>query len=99
MASKRSNVWKYFDQVSECGVECKLCQMKLVYHKSTSSMLNHLKLKHKTFSLEPESERHEQPLITSFTSARRHCDPARRERITALITRMITKRHATTELR
>ncbi|KAK1895583.1 Zinc finger BED domain containing protein 1 [Dissostichus eleginoides] len=54
-------------------------------------MLNHLKLKHKTLSLEPESERQEHPLITSFTSARRHCDPARRERITALITRMITK--------
>ena len=24
-------MWKYFDQVSECGVECKLCQIKLIY--------------------------------------------------------------------
>ena len=52
MLTKRSEVWKYFEQIGEKNVQCKLCDMKFAYHKSTSSMQNHMKLKLKEKILE-----------------------------------------------
>ena len=46
MAScRKSDVWKLFEQEG-ASVSCSLCQTKLSYHGSTSSMKEHLKRKH-----------------------------------------------------
>ena len=48
MSSKRptSIVWKCFVKIEDNFVQCNQCQLKLMYHKSTSSLMHHLKSKH-----------------------------------------------------
>ncbi|KAK1172920.1 calcyclin-binding protein isoform X1 [Acipenser oxyrinchus oxyrinchus] len=91
MATRRrpSNVWKYFEQINDSNVQCKICSLKRACHCNTSSMINHLKLKHKEKTAEDDSR---QSCITSFASSSpRCCDPAGAEQITQLLTKMITQ--------
>ena len=48
MSSKRpiSIVWDCFLKIDDNFVQCSECQMKLMYHKITSSLMHHLKNKH-----------------------------------------------------
>uniref|UniRef100_H3A8P7 HAT C-terminal dimerisation domain-containing protein n=1 Tax=Latimeria chalumnae TaxID=7897 RepID=H3A8P7_LATCH len=66
------------------------------YHKSTTSMLNHLKLKHPSANLENNTDcacGKKQASITTFTalSSSRRCDQSRAERTTVLIAKMIAQ--------
>lgn len=90
-ASKRSEVWKYFDQ-NDHHVVCKICQAKLSYHNSTSTMRNHLKCKHRNIIIdEPSNEDTQLPITTFATSSRRRCTPERAEKTTQLIAKMISR--------
>ena len=42
-------VWTSFNKINEKEVQCKLCQVKLAYHGSTTTMHNHLRSKRATF--------------------------------------------------
>lgn len=90
--SNRSSVWKYFDQQDENTVQCNIYTTSLVYHKSTATMINHLKYKHPTAALkESEDGGTKQTTITYFACSRRHCDTSRSEKTTDLIAKMTAK--------
>lgn len=84
----KSSMWNYFDKTNESEVKCKLCNAKLAYHKSTTTMHTHLKAKHPT---EIAKETSQQPSITNFTVRSRRCDDKRVEETTTLITKMVAK--------
>ena len=53
--SRKSEVWKYFDFENDGNrVVCRLFKSKLVYHHSTSDMLNHVKYLHVGITLTSE---------------------------------------------
>ena len=60
MSSKRqvSIVWKCFTRLEDKIVQCTECKDTLAFHKSTSTMMNHLKTKHslKYADLQTEKE-------------------------------------------
>uniref|UniRef100_H3ARX0 BED-type domain-containing protein n=1 Tax=Latimeria chalumnae TaxID=7897 RepID=H3ARX0_LATCH len=91
-----SNAWKYFEKLNETTMQCNFCSTSFSYHKSTTSMLNHLKLKHPSANLENNTDcvcGKKQASITTFTalSSSRRCDQSRAERTTVLIAKMIAK--------
>lgn len=43
----KSDAWKYFSTINKMNVHCKICKIKPVYHRTTSSMTSHLCIKHK----------------------------------------------------
>lgn len=98
MASK-SAVWDHFDMDKDDTnkVVCRICNLKLAYNHSTSSMRNHLKFKHVGLPLggvsgQSQTVTTKQAAITSFTvPLGRRCDAVRSRSITDLITDMITK--------
>lgn len=71
------------------NVQCKLCNVRLAYHRTTSLMINHLCIKHKEKIAETDNR---QSCITSFASSvsTRRCDATRAEKISQLITKMMT---------
>ena len=44
--AKRSEEWKYFTEIGVHKVECKICQEKLSYQSTTSTMRQPMLLKH-----------------------------------------------------
>ena len=45
--SQKSVVWKFFvKETDKAAVQCNLCNAKMAYHGSTSSMMEHIKRKH-----------------------------------------------------
>lgn len=92
-SSQKSSAWKYFDKVNENTVKCKICAVKLNYHKSTTGMLTHLKAKHPSVTLATtEKERGpQQTAIASFAVRPRQCDNVRAEKTSALIANMVAK--------
>ncbi|XP_055035972.2 E3 SUMO-protein ligase ZBED1-like [Misgurnus anguillicaudatus] len=90
--NKRSGVWNYFDQ-NDQHVVCKICQIELSYHNSTSTMRSHMKSKHQTVNIDQSTEERQLP-ITAFTTAgnvRPMCTPERAEKTTNLISKMIAR--------
>uniref|UniRef100_H3AQ33 BED-type domain-containing protein n=1 Tax=Latimeria chalumnae TaxID=7897 RepID=H3AQ33_LATCH len=83
----------YFEKLNETTVQCNLCSTSFSYHKSTTSMLNHLKLKHPSANLENNTDcayGKKQANITTFTALSWRCDQSHAER-TVLIAKMIAK--------
>lgn len=46
LQSPKNSVCNSFKKISENEVQCKLCQVKLAHHKSTSTIHSHLRAKH-----------------------------------------------------
>uniref|UniRef100_A0A8C6TE01 BED-type domain-containing protein n=1 Tax=Neogobius melanostomus TaxID=47308 RepID=A0A8C6TE01_9GOBI len=86
--SSKSSMWSYFQKTTETEVQCKLCEAKLAYHKSTTTMHSHMRAKHPCESGGPSSQ---QQSIASFATRRRTCDDRRAEQTASLISKMIAK--------
>lgn len=85
--NKRSNVWNYFDKLSDAKVVCKLCDVRLVYRNSTGAMNNHLKLRHPSAQLQTVSSSKVQQSMETFAKpVQRRSPPSRVEELTSLIT-------------
>ena len=91
-------MWDHFDpdKRDTNKVVCRICNLKLAYNHSTSSMRNHLRFKHVGLGTLGEASGQtvttKQTAISSFTvPLGRRCDAVRSKRITDLITNMITK--------
>ncbi len=41
-----SSAWNYFEKLNKNEVQCKLCQVTLAFHRSTTAMHSHLRAKH-----------------------------------------------------
>ena len=80
--AKRSEVLKYFTEIGDNKVKCKICQAKLSYQSTTSTMRQHMLLKHNGEFGKADPQ---QPSVSViFTAARRSCNPVRVEKITTL---------------
>ena len=80
--AKRSEELKYFKEKGDHKVNCKICQAKSSYQSTTSTMRQHMLLKHNgEFGIaDPQ-----QPSVSAiFTTARRSFNPGRVENITTL---------------
>ena len=86
----KSSMWGFFEKMNDKEVKCKLCDTKLSYHKSTTTMHSHIKAKHPTETVQPPTVS-VQPSTASFAMRRRPCDDKRAGQTTALITRMIAQ--------
>lgn len=66
-----------------------VCKVKLAYHRTTNSIINHLCIKHTEKTAETDDTRF---LITSFASSFSMCrfDSTRVEKISELITEIVT---------
>ena len=73
--AKRSEVLKYFTEIGDGKVKCKICQAKLSYQSTTSTMRQHMLLKHNGEFGKADPQ---QPSVSViFTDARRSCDHGR----------------------
>uniref|UniRef100_A0A671L3S2 BED-type domain-containing protein n=1 Tax=Sinocyclocheilus anshuiensis TaxID=1608454 RepID=A0A671L3S2_9TELE len=88
---KTSKVWDYFELEGNGKVLCKLCNVKLAYNNSTGAMRNHIQYRHVGVRLDLEASQSQQMSVTSFTTTRRRCDPVHAEKITELISEMISR--------
>lgn len=88
--SRHSGVWNYFDQ-NDQHVMCKLCQMKVSYHNSTTTMRNHMKSKHWNIIIDQSNEEKQLPITAFTTAGRPRCIPDRAEKSTHLIAKMIAR--------
>uniref|UniRef100_A0A673HB45 BED-type domain-containing protein n=1 Tax=Sinocyclocheilus rhinocerous TaxID=307959 RepID=A0A673HB45_9TELE len=86
----RSEVWNYFDQ-NDQHVVCKICQVKLSYHNSTTTMRNHIKFKHRNVIIDPPNEDRQLPITALATAGRQRCTPERAEKTTQLIAKIISR--------
>ena len=87
--AKRSGVWQHFTATSDSEVTCNLCDVKLKYNSSTSTMKYHLDNAHPRPSA-PGSGGGAQQTLTSMVAGRR-CDARRTEGITQKICGMVEK--------
>ena len=83
----KSSVWNSFNKTNGNEVQCKLCQGKLAYHGSTTTMHNHLRAKHPSTG-GPSTG---QQSVASFLVRPRTLDARRAEEITLLLSKMIAK--------
>lgn len=81
----KSSVWSSFTLINENEVECNICQVKLAYHKSTTTMHNQLKAKH------PVEVTSGQQSVAAFMMRSSKLNAARAEKISTLLTKMIAK--------
>ncbi|XP_066436005.1 E3 SUMO-protein ligase ZBED1-like [Eleutherodactylus coqui] len=63
----KSKVWNYYTKLGDANVECKFCRKQLSFHNSTTSMREHLAVRHSLRSIgisqtkeQPELDYHEQ---------------------------------------
>ncbi len=89
ITTRKTKVWDYFELEGNGKVLCKLCNVKLAYNNSTGAMRNHIQYRHVGVSL--EASQSQQMSITSFTTTHCRCDFIRTEKITELISEMISK--------
>lgn len=87
MQQAKSSVWSSFTLINENEVKCNLCQVKLAYHKSTTTMHNHLRVKHPVEVTLGSG----QQSVASFMVRSPKMNDKRAEQLTALLTRMIAK--------
>ena len=77
--AKRSEILKYFTEKGDHTVKCQICQAKLSYQSTTSTMRQHMLLKHNGEFGKADPQ---QPSVSAiFTAARRFCNPGRVEKI------------------
>ena len=87
MPPSKSVVWKYFKRAADDKtVKCSLCSAELTYNGSTTSMHNHLRLKHPDSTLSTPTK--QQPSMTSFNSPKK-LSQNQKETITQAISDMI----------
>ena len=86
----KSSVWNYLKKTNETEVQCNLCETKLAYHKSMSTMHSHMRVKHLIESGGPSSSQ-QQSMASYLTTRRRTCDASRVEQTASLISKMITR--------
>ena len=80
--AKRSEELKYFKEIGDHKVKCKICQAKSSYQSTTSTMRQHMLLKHNGEFGKADPQ---QPSVSAiFTAARRVCNPGRVEKVTPL---------------
>ena len=72
----KSQMWKFFMKKGEKTVTCNTCNAGLVYHGGTSSMLQHLKKKHRCEHIGIPEEKQKQKKLDTFT--RKHAGSAQR---------------------
>ena len=80
--AKRSEELKYFKEIGDHKVKCKICQAKSSYQSRLSTMRQHMLLKHNGEFGKADPQ---QPSVSAiFTAARRSCRPGRVKKITTL---------------
>jgi late competence protein required for DNA uptake (superfamily II DNA/RNA helicase) len=93
---QKSIVWNHFSILTETEVQCHICQDKLSFHNSTSSMLEHLRRRH-TWVIESKktdtavTQPSGQTRMTSFMSRQGTLTAAQSEQVDELICQMIVK--------
>jgi hypothetical protein len=76
MASSKSEVWTFFEVINDGkSTQCKVCRATLSYKGgSTSSMRNHIKMRHKSASLGVDLKK--QKTLLEFNTSRRQLTKA-----------------------
>lgn len=89
--ARKSTVWGFFDKDGISAVKCRLCQSKMAYHGSTSSLKEHLKRKHPLqFSEAEQPVAKKQKMIDTYTR-RSTCSSDRAAVITNLVAGVIIR--------
>jgi hypothetical protein len=86
----KSAVWKNFKRSSDDKtVKCNLCGAELAYNGGTTSMHNHLRLKHPSDTQPETPAKDKQSTVTSFFNSPRKLTSTQSEKITQAIAEMI----------
>ncbi|CAC5392920.1 unnamed protein product [Mytilus coruscus] len=90
MPPPKSTVWSYFKRLLNGNtVKCILCHTELKYCGGTTSMINHIRLKHPAEN--PAESPVKQSSIHSFINSPRKLNSDTKEKITLAIAEMVVK--------